>query len=134
MLFPSASLTLVLCTPLKPHPLPPHCTWERILRYYHQPTGKRKYSCYHPLYITTLLNVTQAFLSISSDLSGRPSPDGERPKVGAQSGAPTESGKLDDIVPRRTKGSKTRPSGVSIANPYRHPLEQAAKDKPSRTM
>jgi hypothetical protein len=67
---------------------------------------------------------------MSAPNQGRQSPDPER-QSGAQIGAITESGKLDESS-KKDEGKQDQSSGLS-SNPT-HPLEQVAKDKTSKTM
>ena len=67
---------------------------------------------------------------MSAPKQGRQSPDPEN-QSGAQAGATTESGKLDETS-KKDEGKDDQTSNLS-SNPT-HPLEQAAKDKTSKTM
>jgi hypothetical protein len=66
---------------------------------------------------------------MSAPNQGRQSPDLER-QSDAQAGATTESGKIDESSKKDT-GKENQTSGLS-SNPA-HPLEQAAKEKTSKT-
>jgi hypothetical protein len=67
---------------------------------------------------------------MSAPNPGRQSPDPER-QSGAQTGATTESGKIDESSKKDT-GKEKHSSGLS-SNPT-HPLEQEAKEKTSKTV
>ena len=66
---------------------------------------------------------------MSAPQQGRQSPDPES-QSGSQIGATTESGKIDESN-QKNEGKDDQTSGLS-SNPT-HPLEQAAKDKTSKT-
>jgi len=66
---------------------------------------------------------------MSAPNQGRQSPEPER-QSGAQAGATTDSGKVDESS-KKDEGKDNQTSGLS-SNPT-HPLEQAAKDKTSKT-
>jgi hypothetical protein len=66
---------------------------------------------------------------MSAPTQGRQSPDPER-QSDAQAGATTESGKLDESS-KKNEGKEDQTSGLS-SNPT-HPLEEAAKEKTSKT-
>ena len=66
---------------------------------------------------------------MSAPNQGRQSPEPER-QSGAQAGATTDSGKVDESS-KKDEGKDSQTSGLS-SNPT-HPLEQAAKDKTSKT-
>ena len=68
--------------------------------------------------------------TMSAPNQGRQSPDPER-QSSAQTGATTESGKIDEFSKKDT-GKESQTSGLS-SNPT-HPLEQAAKEKTSKTV
>jgi hypothetical protein len=65
---------------------------------------------------------------MSAPNEGRQSPDPER-QSGAQIGATTESGKLDESS-KKDEGKDDQTSGLS-SNP-KHPLEDAANEKTSK--
>ena len=67
---------------------------------------------------------------MSAPNQGRQSPDPER-QSGAQVGAITESGKIDESS-KKDADKETQTSRLS-SNPT-HPLEQAAKEKTSKTV
>ena len=67
---------------------------------------------------------------MSAPNQGRQSPDPERQSA-AQEGATTESGKIDESS-KKDADKENQTSNLS-SNPT-HPLEQAAKEKTSKTM
>jgi hypothetical protein len=66
---------------------------------------------------------------MSAPNQGRQSPDPERQSA-AQTGATTASGKIDESS-KKDAGKENQTSGLS-SNPA-HPLEQAAKEKTSKS-
>jgi len=68
--------------------------------------------------------------TMSAPNQGRQSPDPEH-QSGAQAGATTKSGKIDESS-KKDADKENQTSGLS-SNPT-HPLEQAAKEKTSKTV
>jgi hypothetical protein len=96
----------------------------------HQEIVSTTYSQYLYIKLLTLLCIIALSVNMSAPNQGRQSPEPER-QTDAQTGATTESGKLDESS-KKDEGKDDQTSNLS-SNPT-HPLEQAAKEKSSKTV